>query len=66
VSTFSFGTVHAFVDTLVFELEQMRAHAAQERLLHGLGAERVPSVRTHRPSWHRHGRPGTPHLTGAR
>lgn len=63
MSTLSFGTVHAFVDTLEVELAQQRRQAARERLLRSLEAERPRPQRTERPSW-RHRWPGTPHPSG--
>lgn len=64
MSTLSFGNLHAFVDTLAFELEQQRRQAARERMLRTLADEHARPRRTDRPSWH-HRRPGSPSPSSA-
>ncbi len=61
--TLSFGTVHAFTETLEVELGRLRRQAEHERMLGALEAERVQPRRADRPSW-RHPWPGTPHPSG--
>lgn len=64
MATLSFGTIHAFVDTLEFELELQRRQAARERALRALVAEGERPRRTVRPPGH-HRHPGAPSLSGA-
>ncbi|MFN2323336.1 MAG: hypothetical protein ABR510_10310 [Trueperaceae bacterium] len=64
MSALSFGSVHVFVDTLEFELEQRRRQAARERLLRHVEVEGARPRRLERPTW-RHPWPGSPHPRGA-